>query len=89
MGPESVLFKVDYESPCFDVLVNTYEEADTKLLEALDGEGDRILTAIDTLDLNEKVIDLIISALKEQNSTSVEELYEKVTGKSLGVKEGM
>ncbi len=83
--------------PSYDVLVDTNEQAEDKLREVLDGDGDKILEAMDLLDLNTAVIQMIIDNsekfIKEpekpygQAYYELDGLYEKLTGKSLGIKE--
>ena len=81
-------------TPCYDVFVDTGAAAEDELRNALDGDGDRILTALDLLDLNGAVIQMIIDNAENLNDEraalyGLEGLYEKLTGESLGIKENL
>ena len=81
----------------FDVFVETYGQAEDELRNALDGEGDKILDALELLDLNGAVIQMIIDNAEKfvkepekpygQGFYEIEGLYEKLTGNRLGIKE--
>ena len=80
------------EGPCFDVIVDTYAAAKEKLGSALDGDGDRMLEALNLLSLNAATIELIANNAEnfcDEKAAlyGVEGLYEKLTGKSMGIKE--
>ena len=80
------------EGPCFDVIVDTYAAAKKELGKVLDGDGDKILDAMNLLNLNAAVIELILANAeklcdKKAALYGIEGLYEKLTGKSMGIKE--
>ena len=80
------------EGPCFDMIVDTDKAAKKELGRALDGDGDRILEALNLLNLNAATIELIANNAEnfcDEKAAlyGVEGLYEKLTGKSMGIKE--